>query len=176
LKAGGPAFVAENPDTFLPVEAVREIILQGGGIPTYPLLADDQKGKFTEFEEDKELLAEALKERGIFSVEFISIRNSVEVLEDYAAWFYNNGFVVTFGSEHNTPELTPLRLYTRDGSPLSDKLRKINYLGACLIAAHQYRVAKEGTGYIHADGYPEYAKLVEYQSLGHSLIQDYLMK
>jgi hypothetical protein len=175
LKAGGPAFVPENPDSFLSIEAVRELILRGGGIPTYPLLADDKNGHFTEFEQNIQQLANELKQRSIYSIEFITTRNSPEVLEEYATWFVDNGFVVTFGSEHNTPDLTPILLYTRDGATLSDTLRKINYDGACLIAAHQYLVAKEGIGYLDADGHPNDEKMKEYQSLGHKLIQHFLM-
>jgi hypothetical protein len=174
LKAGGPAFIPEHPESFLSVEAVKEIILKGGGIPTYPLLADDKNGNFTEFEKDKHQLATDLKHWGIYSIEFISTRNSPELLEEYATWFANNGFIVTIGSEHNTPDLTPILLYTRDGAQLSNSLRRINYNGACLIAAHQYLTSKEGLGYLDIEGHPNYSKLNDYQSLGHGLIQDFL--
>lgn len=103
LKAGGAAFVPEDPKAFLPMDTVRKIILAAGGIPTYPFLADDAKGGFTDFEQDVVKTAEILRQRGIFSVEFITTRNSVEVLEKYAGYLHDNGFVVTFGSEHNTP-------------------------------------------------------------------------
>ncbi|MBA7637921.1 hypothetical protein ES703_45570 [subsurface metagenome] len=176
LRSGGHAFIPEQPDSFLSVEAVREIILRGGGIPTYPLLADDKNGTFTEFEQDKYQLADELKRHGIFSIEFISTRNSPEVLDEYATWFSDNGFIVTFGSEHNTPDLTPILLYTRDGSPLSNKMRRINYQGVCMIAAHQYLVAAEGDGYLDAEGHPKYENLEEYQALGNALIQHFLMK
>ena len=175
LKAGGAAFVPENPDSFLSVEAIIEIILRSGGIPTYPLLADDKNGRFTEFEQNKQRLANELKQMGIHSIEFISTRNSPEVLEEYASWFVKNGFIVTLGSEHNTPDLTPIQLYTREGAPLNDVLRKINYQGACSIAAHQYKVAKSGSGYLDAEGNPNYQDLTEFQTLGHYLIQQFLM-
>lgn len=64
LKAGGAAFVAETPAAFLPVEDVRQIILAAGGIPTYPFLADDAKGNFTQFEADVRKTAAELKRRG----------------------------------------------------------------------------------------------------------------
>ena len=38
LKAGGPAFVPEDPSAFLPVESVQGIIGAAGGITTYPFL------------------------------------------------------------------------------------------------------------------------------------------
>lgn len=102
LKSGGAAFVAETPAAFLPMEDVRKIILAAGGIPTYPFLADDANGNFTQFEADVRATAAELKKRGIFSVEFITTRNSIEVLERYAGYLHDSGFVVTFGA-NTTP-------------------------------------------------------------------------
>jgi len=142
LKSGGAAFVAEDPKAFLPMETVCEIIKAAGGIPTYPFLADDAKGNFTDFEGDLMKAADTLKKRGFSSVEFITTRNTTAVLEQYAAYLKDEGFTVTFGSEHNTPALEPIKLRTRDCDCLSEKLREINYIGACKVAAHQ--AGKEG--------------------------------
>jgi hypothetical protein len=152
LKAGGDAFIPEDPKTFLPFKTVYEIILAAGGIPTYPFLADDAKGEFTDFEQDLEKAAEILKSRGIFSVEFITPRNSIETLEQYAGYMHDNGFVVTFGSEHNTPSPEPIELFARGKTPLTDRLKQINYEGACVIAAHQERVRNGKPGYIDTTG------------------------
>lgn len=61
LKAGGAAFVPEDPKAFLPMETVCQIIKAAGGIPTYPFLADDAKGNFTDFEGDLQKAADTLK-------------------------------------------------------------------------------------------------------------------
>lgn len=137
LKAGGAAFVPEESAAFLPVETVCRIINAAGGIPTYPFLADDAKGYFTDFEGDLMQAADTLRKRGIHSVEFITTRNTTAVLEQYAGYLEDEGFIVTFGSEHNTPAMEPIRLRTRDTECLSNKLRAINWRGACRIAAHQ---------------------------------------
>jgi len=137
LKAGGAAFVPEDPKAFLPMETVCRIIKAAGGIPTYPFLADDAKGCFTDFERDLQKAAETLRKRGIDSVEFITTRNTTAVLEQYAGYLEDEGFTVTFGSEHNTPAMEPVLLRTRDADGLSQKLREINYRGACRVAAHQ---------------------------------------
>jgi len=137
LKAGGVAFVAEDPKAFLPMEVVQRIIVAAGGIPTYPFLADNAKGEFTDFEEDLQKCADILKRRGISSCEFITTRNTTEILEKYASYLVDEGFVVTFGSEHNTPAMEPIKLRTRNNDSLSEKLRQINYRGACYVAAHQ---------------------------------------
>ena len=51
------------------------------------------------------------------------------------------GFVVTFGSEHNT-QMEPIELYARHDKPLTERLKKINFKGACVIAAHQHLVSQ----------------------------------
>lgn len=137
LKAGGAAFVPEDPKAFLPMTTVQRIIEAAGGIPTYPFLADDAKGCFTDFEGDLQKAGDTLKKRGFKSVEFITTRNTTAVLEQYAGYLEDEGFAVTFGSEHNTPALEPIRLRTRDAEGLSEKLREINWRGACTVAAHQ---------------------------------------
>jgi len=123
LKAGGPAFIPEPAAAFLDSELVCRMIRNQGGIPTYPFLADDNNGNFTPFEGSKEEAAKILRDRNIWSVEFITTRNSLEVLEDYVRYFYNEGFVVTLGSEHNTPAMEPIELFARKKTVLSPILR-----------------------------------------------------
>ena len=147
LKAGGAAFVPEDPKAFLPMETVQHIIEAAGGIPTYPFLADDAKGNFTDFEGDLQKAADTLKKRGFRSVEFITTRNTTAVLESYAGYLEDEGFIVTFGSEHNTPAMEPIKLRTRDAADLSDKLKAINYRGACAVAAHQKLFAEDGKAF-----------------------------
>lgn len=173
LKAGGAAFVPEEAAAFLPVGTVQEIIVAAGGIPTYPFLADDANGNYTDFENDLERVAKQLTERGFHSVEFITTRNDVRLLEKYAAYLYEQGFVVTFGSEHNTPAMEPIELFARGGVPLTDKLMEINYRGACVIAAHQHLVKQGLSGYIDQNGYADRTKRHELEALGDQLISNY---
>ncbi len=170
LKAGGAAFVPEDQKAFLPMETVQKIILKAGGIPTYPFLADDAKGVFTDFEGDLTKASTTLKERGFYSVEFITTRNSAEVLEHYAGTLDEMGFVVTFGSEHNTPAMEQITLTTRGGAPLSPKLQQINYRGACVVAAHQYLIKQGLNGYVNAEGIADTKHRDEFIKLGDQLI------
>lgn len=171
LKAGGTAFVPEESTAFLPMQTVCRIIRAAGGIPTYPFLADDPKGVYTDFENDLEKVAIALTERGFHSVEFITTRNEQQQLEKYASYLYEQGFIVTFGSEHNTPLLEPILLSTRGGVPLTHRLKEINYAGACVIVAHQHLVAQGLQGYLNAEGVADRSRRDEYVSLGASLIE-----
>lgn len=170
LKAGGAAFVPEEAKAFLPMKTVCDIILAAGGIPTYPFLADDAKGNYTDFEGDLEKVAETLRQRGFASVEFITTRNDVTLLEKYASYLHDQGFVVTFGSEHNTPAMEPVELFARGGVPLTERLLQINYEGACVVAAHQHLVRQGLSGYVDAQGKAEQSKRDEFIQLGDQLI------
>lgn len=170
LKAGGAAFISESPELFLPLEKVRELILNGGGIPTYPLLADSVNGGFTEFEEDREKLLANLKAKGFYAVEFIPNRNTMKVLEEYSKFFVDNGFIVTFGTEHNTPDLIPMRVKTVKNEELTDTLKEINFNGACIVAAHQYLKARYGNGFLDEKGVPVSNQHDEFIQLGRSII------
>ncbi|MBK5195421.1 MAG: PHP domain-containing protein [Proteiniphilum sp.] len=171
LKAGGAAFVPEDPDAFLPMQTVCQIILSAGGIPTYPFLGDNSKGDYTDFENDLERVAKQLTERGFHSVEFITTRNDVHLLERYAGYLHDQGFVVTFGSEHNSPVMEPIALCARHQTPLTDRLKQINYEGACVIAAHQHLVAQGLEGYLNDKGVADRSKRGEYVELGANLIE-----
>lgn len=171
LKAGGAAFVPEDPKAFLPVDKVCSIILAAGGIPTYPFLADDPKGGYTDFEGNLENAAKTLHERGFHSVEFISTRNDLHLLEKYVVYLYELGFVVTLGSEHNSPAMEPILLSARHGQALSEVLREINYKSACVLAAHQHLVGQGLEGYVDASGRAHTDKREEYIKLGDQLIR-----
>ncbi len=170
LKAGGGAYVPEDAKAFLPMKTVCDIIVAGGGIPTYPFLADDAKGGYTDFEGDLKRVAKQLTERGFHSVEFITTRNGVELLEKYASYLHDQGFVVTFGSEHNTPAMEPIELFARNSTPLTERLMQINYDGVCVVAAHQHLVAQGLRGYVDAKGQADRSKREEFIKLGNELI------
>jgi hypothetical protein len=147
LKAGAPAFVPEDEKAFMNLEEIITIIEDAGGIPTYPMLLDGAAGAVTEFENDREQLLNRLKKRGFRSVEMIPLRNRIGVLREYAEYFYENGFIVSFGTEHNTTALLPLTVSCRNQEPLDEKLMQISYRGAACLAAHQYMYVKEGPRY-----------------------------
>ena len=148
LKAGGTAFVPEDPKAFLSLEEVIELIIDAGGIPCYPVLLDDANGNFTDYEADKNKLLKELIKNDVYSIELIPGRNDYEILKDFVAFFHQNGFVITFGTEHNTPLLDPLKVSCRGGVPLDKELMEINYEGAAVIAAHQYLISNGMVGYL----------------------------
>jgi hypothetical protein len=174
LKAGKKAFVPEDEKTFLTTEQAKQIFLKAGGIPCYPVLLDDAKGNCTEFERDREALYRNLVERNIYSIELIPGRNSLEILEPFVRFFYEKEFVITFGTEHNAPGLIPLTVTCRGGAPLTDFLRRVNYEGTCIIAAHQYLRSRGLEGYVNEEGKAQTDRRSCFTQLGNAVIRKWV--
>jgi hypothetical protein len=166
LKAGSPAYVPEDDNAFLEISQVIDIIIKIGGIPCYPVLLDDKNGNFTDFESDFGGLRDALKSMGVRSIELIPGRNDIHILKRFVKIFHEDDFMITFGTEHNTPELIPLKVDTRGHVDIDDELKHISYQGACVIAAHQYLKAQDQEGYIDNEGACKTAEIGEFRKLG----------
>ena len=176
LKAGGRAFVAEDPKAFLSLEQVTDIIVKAGGIPCYPVLLDDAKGNITDFEQNKVTLYETLVSKGIYSLELIPGRNTFAVLKDFVTYFRSKNFLITFGTEHNTPQLDPIKVTCSGGIELDAEMERIGYEGACIIAAHQYLVARGEEGYLDVDGVAKMKKYDAFAELGNAVISHFIGK
>lgn len=148
LKAGKPAFVPEGFGGFK--ESV-EFVLELGGIPSYPVLADGAN-PIPEFEATPAELAANIEALGIHAAEFIPIRNKPDILEEYVRALRAKGLVVTAGTEHNTLDLLPIDPLCVDGSEIPASAADAFWEGACVCAAHQFLVAHGETGYVDAAG------------------------
>lgn len=176
LKAGGSAFVEEDEKSFLDIKKIINIITDAGGIPCYPVLLDDTSGKCTEFEEDPEKLYSALTDLGVGCIELIPGRNDHDILEGFVEYFDEKGFVITFGTEHNTPEMIPLTVKARGGKILSKRLREVNTKGASVISAHQYVRAYGEPGFIDETGRPKTVEIKRFEATGKKILDYYLSK
>ncbi len=176
LKSGGAAFVEEDERSFLELQKIIMIILKAGGIPCYPVLLDDPAGKYTEFEADPQKLYESLKRLMVECIELIPGRNDASLLKKFVEFFRDKGFIITFGTEHNTPEMIPLTVTTRGGGPLDEDLKKTGWEGACVIAAHQYLRFEGRQGYVMPDGNHSADQKNELAKLGQLVIEYYLKK
>ncbi|HPK01543.1 MAG TPA: hypothetical protein PLS90_03715 [Candidatus Sumerlaeota bacterium] len=150
LKSGKPAFVEED---YVTLEEARRLVLELGGIPCYPVLADGTE-PITEFESDPETLIAHLRQLRVHCVEFIPVRNRPEVLLRYVRALRAAGFVATAGTEHNTLEPLPVAPTCRDGAPLPAEARAIFWEGACVVAAHQFHAARGEDGFVNARDEP----------------------
>jgi hypothetical protein len=150
MKAGRPAFVPEAAITF---EAAYRLILQLGGIPCYPTLADGTT-PICEFEDPPDALARKVLERGIYCAELIPRRNRPDVVDRYVQAYRRAGVIVVSGTEHNTPHLIPLEPRCRDGASLSEAATEAFWEGACVVTAHQHLGLAGRPGYVDGEGTP----------------------
>jgi len=174
LKTGGRAFVPEDPKAFLSLEQVKAVIISAGGIPCYPVLLDDAKGNFTDYEKNKETLYEVLISKGIYSIELIPGRNTFPVLKDFVSYFRSKNFLITFGTEHNTPQLDPVKVSCSGGVELDADLEQTGFEGACIIAAHQYLVAIGHEGYLDGTGCAKQNEYNSFVELGEAVISHFV--
>jgi len=178
MKAGKPAFVDE---TFLDFDQAFGLILELGGIPCYPTLADGAS-PICEFEQPVEKLIDALAERNIHCVEFIPIRNQPDVLARYAAAMHEAGLVVLAGTEHNTLDLLAIEPTCVDGQPIGDELREVFWQGACVVAAHQVLSLHGRCGFVDGRGRPNPAyasgpaRVESLARLGAAVIETYFRR
>ena len=107
-------------------------------------------------------------------MELIPGRNDFEHLKEFVTFFHDRGFIITFGTEHNTPELIPIKVSTRGGKALDEDLKRINFEGACILAAHEYLRAKEEEGYVDKNGKPRLSQKEEFIELGNAVIEYFL--
>ena len=174
LKAGGKAYVKEDEKLFLDIETLINIITNAGGIPCYPVLLDDLSGNFTEFEADYNSLCNKLKKLNIACIELIPNRNDFGCLKNFVNLFNDKGFVILFGTEHNIPGMIPLTPVARGNKQLDRELETISYEGGCVIAAHQYLIAKGEEGFLNKEGKQKTSKKQEFVELGKAVVEWYL--
>jgi hypothetical protein len=148
MKAGRPAFVPEAATSF---DDAYRLILELGGIPCYPTLADGTS-PICAFEDPPESLAERLLSRGIYCAELIPVRNRPEVVDRYVTALRGAGIVVMAGTEHNTQRMIPMEPKALGGAPLSDLAREAFWEATCVVAAHQDMGLAGRPGYVDSEG------------------------
>ena len=173
LKAGGKAFVPEDNDAFPELQKIIDFILDAGGIPCQPFLLDDKNGNLTEFEEDWDRVDEVLQSYNISCIEVIPLRNTAEKLEEFVAFFRNKKYIITFGTEHNSPGLFPITVKVNKDQDLSPEMKKVSYEGCCVLAAHQYLVVRGQQGFVDTQGKLDIDNQDYYRDLGNAIIKEF---
>jgi hypothetical protein len=148
MKMGKPAFI---PESFLNFAEAYRLILELGGIPCYPTLADGTS-PICAYEDPPEKLVQLLLANRIYCAEFIPVRNRPEVLERYVRAMRAAGLVITGGTEHNTLDLIPLEPACIGGAAVPDEIEEIFWEGACVVAAHQFLRLHGRCGYVDDAG------------------------
>ncbi|MDP7162457.1 MAG: hypothetical protein QF792_03065 [Phycisphaerae bacterium] len=148
MKAGKVAFVVE---TFVSLDQAYRLILELGGIPCYPTLADGAS-PICRYEQPVEKLIDNLKAARIHCAEFIPARNTPTVLSRYVKAIRRAGLPVVAGTEHNTPDLIEMSPTCAGRQPVPEDIKDIFWEGACVVAAHQFLAASSRCGFVDGDG------------------------
>ncbi len=173
LKAGGRAYVPEDSEAFPSLQKIIDFIIDAGGIPCYPVLLDDPKGNMTGFEGDWDRMDGVLKSFGVSCLELIPLRNSLEKLREFVAFFRSKNYVISFGTEHNSPGLFPITVKVNKDKELTPELKKVSYEGCCILAAHQYLVARGDRGFVDGRGKLEIDNQDYFRDLGNAVIKEF---
>ncbi len=175
MKAGKVGYVEE---TFVNFPEAYQLILELGGIPCYPTLADGVS-PVTHFEQPVEKLIESLKQRRIYMAEFIPLRNAPAMLSQYVKAMRAAGIVVVGGTEHNTLDLLPIEPACVGNAPVPEDVRELFWEGACVVAAHQFLTLNGQCGFVDAGGKPNPAytndnqRIKDFARLGAAVIAKY---
>jgi len=147
LGNGAPGFANEYYNNSVRFYEAKMLILSAGGIPCYTMFLDSSQ-PLTDKERNIDLLMSELLLMDIRAVEFIPEIVNTDLLKKYVRRFYENGFIVTFGTEHNQLERRTLIPRTWDGKTLDDELVRIGYDGVCIYAAHQEMHHQKCPGFV----------------------------
>jgi hypothetical protein len=169
MKAGKICFVSE---TFVNLAQAKELIVELGGIPCYPVLADGSKNR-CEYETPLEGLIETLKANNYTMVELITIRNSAEVLAEYVSAIRKAGIAVVAGTEHNTLDLLPIKPACVGGGAVPEEIDAIFKEGICVLAAHAFLKAHGEDGFV--DGQEDEAndRIERFSRIGAVVLEKY---
>ena len=169
MKAGKICFV---PETFVNLEQAKELIVELGGIPCYPVLADGSK-KRCEYETPLEGLIETLKANHYTMVELITIRNSPEVLAEYVSAIRQAGIAVVAGTEHNTLDLLPIKPACVGGEAVPEEIDAIFKEGICVLAAHAFLKAHGEDGFVDGQEDEANERIERFSRIGEVVLKKY---
>ena len=169
MKAGKICFV---PETFVNLAQAKELIVELGGIPCYPVLADGSK-KRCEYETPVEQLIETLKANHYTMVELITIRNSPKVLVEYVSAIRQAGIAVVAGTEHNTLDLLPIKLACVGGEAVPEEIDLIFKEGICVLAAHAFLKAHGEEGFVDEQEGNANQRIKDFSRIGAVVLKNY---
>jgi hypothetical protein len=172
MKAGKVCFV---PETFVNLAQAKELILELGGIPCYPVLADGSKQR-CEYETPLDQLIETLKAHNYEMVEFIPVRNSVEVLTEYVTAIRQAGIAVVAGTEHNTLDLLPIKPTCVGGAAIPEAVDAIFKEGICVLAAHAFLKAYGQDGFVDVAADDANERIERFSRIGAVVLKRYFEK
>lgn len=178
MKAGKACFVEEK---FVDLSQAKQLILELGGIPCYPVLADGAKQR-CEYETPVEELIGNLNAGRYSMAEFIPVRNQPDVLAEYVKAIRKAGIVVVAGTEHNTLDVLPIAPMCAHGQAIPKQVKGIFREGVCVLAAHAFLSAHGLCGFVDErnNPNPDYNSTAEriegFRKIGSVVLERYFQK
>ncbi|MHC5102256.1 MAG: hypothetical protein ACYSOQ_02445 [Planctomycetota bacterium] len=172
MKAGKVCFV---PETFVNLAQAKELIVELGGIPCYPVLADGSKQR-CEYETPLDQLIETLRANDYEMAEFIPVRNSPEVLTEYVTAIRQAGIAVVAGTEHNTLDLLPIQPTCVGGAAIPEAVDMIFKEGICVLAAHAFLKAHGQDGFVDGEQADTNERIERFSRIGAVVLKRYFEK
>jgi hypothetical protein len=166
MKAGKSCFA---PETFVNLAQAKELIVELGGIPCYPVLADGSKQR-CEYEATADKLVETLKANSYRMVEFIPARNQPEVLAEYVTTIRKAGIAVVAGTEHNTLAPLPIEPACVGGKAIPDAVKAIFWEGVCVLAAHVFLKAHGQKGFMDCGCCDAEKRIETFRAIGEAVL------
>lgn len=173
IKSGQAAFEPEAPISF---QDAYGLILELGGIPSYPILADGAT-PICGFEDPPDALVRRLLDRGLYCAVVIPRRNRREIVDRYVGALREVAIVVLAGTEHNTLRRIRLEPRCAGDEPISELAGDAFWQGTCVLAAHQYLRRAGRPGYVDGEGRrnPDFrsdeARIQWFHELGAAIIE-----
>jgi hypothetical protein len=165
-------------ETFVNFQEAYQLILELGGIPCYPTLADGVQ-PICGFEDPVETLIANIKSRNLHAAEFIPLRNQPDVLVKYVKAMRAAGLVILGGTEHNTLDLVPFEPECVKGAAVPEEIKDIFREGACVAAAHQFLTLNGEVGFVDGKGHPnpkyktDEERITSLRKIGEAVIAKY---
>jgi hypothetical protein len=178
MKAGKACYVDE---TFVDLSRAKQLILELGGIPCYPVLADGAKQR-CEWETPTGKVIDNLKAGGYSMAEFITVRNQPEVLLEYVMAVRKAGIAVIAGTEHNTLDMLPVAPRCAGGGEIPEEVNDIFREGICVLAAHAFLSAHGRCGFVDSanNPNPDYGsteeRIKDFAATGAAVLERYFQK
>ena len=144
LKSGKPCYVEEAPEAYPDLAGLRQLFLDLGAIPCYPILGNP----ITAGEEDVSALCDRLDAWGIHALELIPSRNTDDRVAAVLAEAEKRGWPVFDGTEHNTPTMEPL--ITQWGA--DPRFRPYFRTSSLVLLGHQSLASNGEVGYVDRQG------------------------
>ena len=125
-KPGQPAYIKQTKDEFYNLSEVFKLAKELDGIVKIPLVCNGKD--FSDIDESPEKVMKFCEvvgkhyNSGIHAIQLIPIRNDNETVKRFVTAFYNAGYLIDLGTEHNDGRERPIMPLHKDGTRIGKEI------------------------------------------------------